>query len=115
MLRKKFFNLIIIGFALILISSLGRQVWQLYRAGKNLETAQQKVENLKIENVNLGNQLKEVQSPEFIEKEAKNKLSYVKEGEVVVVLPKQESNQSIEEDKPKKKLANWQKWWQAVF
>ena len=56
--------------------------------------------------------LKSVQSPEFIEKQAREKLNMGKRGEVVVVLPKTENQRPKIENE---ELPNWQKWYKLFF
>ena len=66
------------------------------------------------ENRKLKERLAEITSPEFVEREAREKLGYGKEGETLLVLPNQNSTQysekSAQEEGP-----NWRKWWKLYI
>ena len=90
---------------------LGRNVWKLWKAGERIKQAELEVRSQELENQELQKRLAEVQSPEFIEKEAREKLGLGKEGETIVVMPdnadlkSQISNLNGE--------PNWRKWWKV--
>ena len=78
-----------------------------------------KKEALVVENKELKEKLEYVDSDEFVEKEARNKLNMSKENEVIVVLPvdklsqlSQNVNKNKETDED---LANYQQWWHLFF
>jgi len=87
---------------------LSTNVWRLWRAGDRIKQAESEVRSQELENQELQKRLAEVQSPEFIEREAKEKLGLVKPGEEIVILPtqEQESVRVEEQEEP-----NWRKWW----
>ena len=81
------------------------------------ETRQQ-LEAAKAENRRLQTKLEEVQTDEFVEKEAREKLGYGREGETVLILPKQDNAQGpvmpagrqvLSTQEPE--IPNWRKWW----
>lgn len=87
----------------------GRNVVRLYLAGNRVKEAQRQLDVAKAKNEQLTKWLAEVNSPEFVEREAREKLGYGKEGEVMVILPvakEQSSFAKASADKP-----NWRKWW----
>lgn len=91
----------------------GQNVWRLYRAGERVGEAQVEVERATEENQRLRLKLEYVQSEEFIEKEALEKLGMGRPGEKIVVgalEPTGEPNPEVEEDKP-----NWRKWWELYI
>lgn len=66
------------------------------------------------ENKKLKEQLKEVEAPEFLEQEARNKLFLVRPGEQAVVIPKNLLGGKIQipiEDK----RSNWEQWYELFF
>jgi len=88
----------------------GQNVWRLYKAGDRVNEARRELAQAQTENGRLEARLKEVQSPEFVEREARERLGWGREGEVVLLLPEQKMDNGqlkIEnESKP-----NWRKWW----
>lgn len=113
-MTKKLISLFLIIFGLFFIASVGRNVYDLTRTGKQIEKAEVKVAGLEKDQQELKKQLEYVKSDQFVEKEAREKLNFVKEGEVVVVLPKENSNKTPD-DSNQKPLPNWQKWLKILF
>lgn len=89
---------------------LGENVWRLWKAGERIRDAEKQVKQEEQENQELRKRLTEVQSPEFIEKEAREKLGLGKEGETIVVLPKAELEPSFARASERRQ-PNWRKWW----
>ena len=89
-------------------------VWKLYKAGDKVEVARKELAEVQAEQEKLKAQLEYVQSDEFVEREAREKLGYGKEGETLLVLPNQNSTQysekSAQEEGP-----NWRKWWKLYI
>ena len=113
-MTKKLLSLFIIIFGLFFIASLGRNVYDLTRTSKQIEKAEIKVAGLEKDQEELKKQLEYVKSDQFVEKEAREKLNFVKEGEVVVVLPQEDSNQKPDTSN-QKPISNWQKWIKVLF
>jgi len=85
-------------------------------AKKEIREAEQNLSNLEEKNRQLQERLKEVKSPEFIEKEAREKLGLAKPGETVYILPPNVAYLPRQEENiPKEELPNWQKWWKLFF
>ncbi len=104
-------------FGLYLIVSLGRDVWFFWQREKEVGKHQLVLENLKGENEKLKEQYHSVQSPEFIEKEVREKLGLGRKGEMVVLIPedlRRQAGQVREEDKGKV-LPNWERWRRLFF
>ncbi len=74
-----------------------------------IKLTQDKLEKAKEQNESLKRKLAEVESQEYIEREARNKLNRGKEGEIVLILP---SISPIIEPTPTPidTSANWQRW-----
>lgn len=92
---------------------LATNVWRLWRAGDRIKQAEEEVKKQEQENQTLQKKLAEVQSPEFIEREAKDKLGLVREGEEIVVLPPQNSISNTQY--PISNDPNWKKWWKLYL
>ena len=111
-MKKKLIPSLIIIFSLYLIVSLSRQIFDLVQKEKIIGKEQLKLEQLKVETLVLKEQLGYVQSEEFTEKEAREKLGMTKEGETVVILPEdfeemvEQSQGAVETEE----IPNWKQW-----
>jgi cell division protein FtsB len=113
-MKGKLFTGLIILFGLYLIVSFSRDIWGLLNKTKEIDKEQQKLEDLKADNVNLKQQLEYVKSDAFVEKEARDKLGMAKDGEAVVLMPENVSKTS-EDQIQQEEAPNWKKWWQLFF
>lgn len=106
---------ILIG--LVLIFNLVRTLSQTYRSGQRVATLAQEVEELKIEEEQLGQQLKYRQSEEFVEQQARDKLALIKPGETVVVFDDKSQILSTKSQKEENRSEqpNYQQWWGLFF
>lgn len=109
-----------IAFILIAIFLIGtsfntaRSIWDIYKKQDLLTDAQKELEKEKSENAKLKAQLSYVDTKEFVEEEARNKLFLVKEGEQEIIL---DDDLFGEEDnkKQKEEKTNWEKWLELFF
>lgn len=99
---------------LILVSSLIKSLKRINEGKALVRRNEAKLEKIQKENERLEEQLKIIQSDEFVEKQLRNKLGLVKEGEIVVVLPEadivKKLSPIIPEEEEVKPKPNWQKW-----
>lgn len=111
---KKYSDLLLIFFIGILLLSLGRNVLKILGVDKTIEEERNRVDKLKQENVELKRKVEEVQSQDYIEQQLRDELGLVKEGEIVLVLPDDETLRSfapkLEEEEEKLPDPNWKKW-----
>jgi cell division protein FtsB len=102
-------KLLIIG-GIILAMRLGTNIYRIWKTGDRITESQTKLTQVQKKQEELKSQLAQVQTPEFVEKEAREKLGYGREGEVIVILPQNDSAKnevlSAKENNP-----NWKKWW----
>ena len=111
---KRLIAFIIVLVGLICIVQISRSIFNLWQKGDLISEQAAILKQKQAENDQLKQKLNQVESPEFIEKEARDKLNLQKEGEVVVVLPK--TQELVLDDQNKgEKLANWQKWWKLII
>jgi len=82
-----------LGFLFLL--SLIRNISKIADAEKRISKAQERVEKLRKENEETERRLAEVKGEEYIEKQLRDKLGLAKEGEIVVVLPDEETLRKI--------------------
>lgn len=113
-MRKALF-VISVTVLLFIINSLARSIYDLWQKQDLLTQAQRELENEKLENQKFKAGLSYVETREFIESEARNKLFLAKPGEQQVVIPlstpvKQASSASAEASAP-----NWKKWLDLFF
>lgn len=85
----------------------------------NFKLGQVQQENLKIsqlqnQNQSLKNELQQKESPFYLEKEARDLLSYGKPGETAVVV-QGGGLEATQNPKKMQKLSNWQRWWNLLF
>lgn len=93
---------------LLIINGLIHSIYDLWRKQDLLVAANDELMREKQKNQELKTQLVYVQSDEFIEEEARNKLFMVKPGESGVIVPKE-----LLKKKEEKKVIivpNWQQW-----
>lgn len=98
----------------MLIINVVRSSVHLSERGSILQEAELDLQKAKTRNETLKRELARVESPDYIEKEARDKLNLAKEGEVVVLLPSisppVQPTPTIIEDIP-----NWEKWRRVFF
>lgn len=93
-MKNKIVNWGIIIFGTILIISLSRSIYDLWQKRSILDEARERVRKAEEENANLREKYREVQSPEYIEQTAREKLGLGRDGEVVVVLPRNDKRKN---------------------
>lgn len=107
--------LIIIVLSAVIINSLIRSIYDLWKKQDLVTQAKIELEKQKQENQRLKSQLSVVKEDQFIEKEARNQLFLVKPGEQEVIIPKEVLDAS-KSAKPKvDNTPNWKKWWDLFF
>lgn len=118
-MRRQASSVIAILVGIFLIISLSRDLQLLLSARERIEKEHKRVMNLEEEQQGLAEDLEQVISEEFIEREARDKLLMAKPGEVVVVLPAVEEATSprklVFEEDVEKEMANWEKWMKLFF
>lgn len=102
---------------LIIAYNLVGQIFQTLKSGDRLTQASEKLHQLELKNTRLKKRLSEVNSPDFIEEEARNKLGLSKEGETLIIIPDEKLNQILEASREAKmiKFPNWLGWWKVFF
>ena len=83
---------LVVGLALFLVVSSTRRILTFKSTAGKVSEAQANLDNLKKENEDLKKELDFKSSQQFAEEEIRNKLGLVKQGENLVVLPKEENS-----------------------
>ena len=111
---KTYSNYIVIFLLVLFVLSLARNILRIGKAGKRISDKEERVQEMKEENEALKKRLEEVQSSHFTEKQLRDNLGLVKEGEIVIVLPDEDILRSLSPDLEEEKEAlpdpNWRKW-----
>lgn len=111
MLKKISLGLIILV-SLILGYNLITQAVETAKSGERLSQAAEIVYKLEIKNRQLKQDLSQMQSAEFIEKEVRNKLGFAKKGETIVVIPEEKLKMVLGASSSAQiRLQNWLGWW----
>jgi cell division protein FtsB len=105
---KKLIYFGVIIACILIINGLSRSIYDLWQKQDLLVKAREDLELEKQANIELKTKLTYVNSEQFIEEEARNKLFMVKEGESSVIVPKILGEKKEVVKAPE--LPNWQKW-----
>ena len=110
---KKVIFVVVVVILLLIVNDLAHSIYDIWQKKDVISQAQKELSLQKQENQRLKSALSYSQTQEFIEKEARDKLFMVKEGEQKVLIPQELGNsryQSNENNDP-----NWKKWWNLFF
>lgn len=109
---KKILFIVIVTILLVIVNGLTHSIYDIWQKKDFVTQAQKELDFQKQENQRLKSALSYSQTPEFIEKEARDKLFMVKQGEQKVLIPQESENlQKKQEDND----PNWKKWWNLFF
>ena len=106
-----------------MVVSTCQALWQSYQLNKELAALREKNIELRLHNRYLQNLIAYRRTDAFKDKEARSKLNYQKQGEVVLVIPEDdlqrfsEGNVRMREEAKaqSRPLTNPEKWWQLFF
>lgn len=117
MTLKKIVFFVFIVFSLFIINDLTHSIINLWQKHDLLERARRTLSIEKKKNGQLKERLKETAQPQFIEKEARNKLFLVKPGEGIVVTAPTVYMQASASSTVKSgdRKPNWKQWWEMFF
>jgi hypothetical protein len=90
-MSKKTFRWAVLILGIILSVRLLGNIANLANKGGRVTGEQQKLLEAQLLNKQLQDKLSEVQTPQYMEREAREKLGYGKPGEIVLVLPEQDT------------------------
>jgi cell division protein FtsB len=114
---KKIVFFVFIVFSLFIINDLSHSIYNLWQKNDLIDRARRTLNTEKKTNDELKSRLKEVGQPQFVEKEARNKLFLVKPGEGVVVVEPTVYMQASPSSmiKSMERESNWKQWWEMFF
>lgn len=97
--------------SLLLVVSLTRSVASLLEKRNIVRVQEEQLQRLEAENKQLQDALTQAETPEFVERVAREKLGLVKDGETIVILPQQQ----VSVTQTSEKIPNWKQWWGLFF
>lgn len=113
---KKIAYFVLVIILLLTINDLARSLYNIWQKQDLIVQAQKKLDAEKYENQKIKKEIAQVNQPQFVESEARDKLLLAKPGEGIVILPK---SQLVATPSPSPKMIdtrpNWQKWWDTFF
>lgn len=116
---SRFTNYLVWFFIALLTISIIRNIGKVTRIRGEIEEEKKKIAKMQSENEELSKKVLETENPEFVEREIRNKLGLVKEGEATVVLPEEEVLKKlapkIKPDGDSLPDPNWRKWFNLFF
>ncbi|OGE06386.1 hypothetical protein A2W70_01760 [Candidatus Curtissbacteria bacterium RIFCSPLOWO2_02_41_11] len=95
--------------SIVLVVNSSKRILNLRTTSQQVKESEAQLENLRKDNEKLKEELKYKKSNEFAEKEIRDKLGLAREGEAVVILPKEE-DQQVTIDRQQLTKPNWRKW-----
>ena len=114
-MKSRVFYLAIIIVGVILSFSLARNLYTTYQNSKILTDAQIKLSQLTAQNTQLSQEINQASTPDYVIKEARDKLGLVKSGEVVVVVPRQVATLAAATPSAQPSRPIWRQWLSLFF
>lgn len=112
---KRIFFISVLVVSLLIINNLVRAIYSLWQKKDLITKAQTAVEKEKKENSTLKKQWEAVNKPGYVEEQARDKLFMGKQGEQVVLLPKNALQAAKEKKESPKPQPYWRQWWELFF
>ena len=116
MIRKIIIGAVVL-IVLVVAYNLLVQISDALRHGERLSSAAETVFKLEAKNRELKKKLSQVQSQQFIEEQARNKLGLGKAGETLVIIPDEKLKTVLgaSNSAQEVRLPNWLGWWKVFF
>ena len=112
--RSKLSRFLLLFLSFLFLISLVRNVFRIFEAKSRIDTAQSRVDRLQSQNEELKKVLAQAQSGEYVERQLRDKLGLSKEGEIIVVLPDEETLRRLApkpiEEEETLPDPTWRKW-----
>ena len=102
--------------SVIVAYNLITQITEAIKSGERLSQSADVVYRLEARNRQLKEKLSQIQSPQFLEEEARNALGLVKRGETMVIIPEEKLKSVLGASQSAQiRLPNWLGWWRVFF
>lgn len=108
----------IIGVSALLFVNSARSIMTAYNRSLLLDQAHDEVAELRLKNLELLEKKEGVLDDSYVEQEARDRISYVRDGEKIVVLP--ETGEEVvlgaddEMEEENNGLSDWRRWWDLL-
>jgi cell division protein FtsB len=114
-MNKRIFKVIFLIFSVWLLVKTSQSTYEIWKKRDIVAESKSELSQVEAENSRLKRELENVQSDEYVEKQARNILGLVKPGEIIVLLTTPVPTQKVD-SYPKNtnidsNLPNWKKWW----
>lgn len=107
---------LIILVILIIAYNLIRQFFEVIKSGERLSQSADVVYKLEVRNKALKKKLAQIQSPDFLEEEIRNRLGFAKTGETMVIIPEEKLKLVLRASSPAPiRYPNWLGWLKVFF
>lgn len=117
-------SVVFTGLSLLLIVNSVKSVNRAYQRSKLLDQAEEEVQALRLRNLELLRERDNVSDGAYVEEQARDRLLYTKDGEVLLVLPESIESESEdtgeeeevlgEEDVIEEREKGWERWWSVL-
>ncbi len=114
-MKRNLFLIFAVLFAVFLVVNSIRRIVTFKGTSEKVSEAGEKLDSLRSENEQLKQELVYKKSEEFKEAEIRNKLGLVREGEALVIIPKEDVDGQSSIDNSQQGKPNWQKWRELFF
>ena len=113
---KRGWRAFLLIFLLLAVISLSQNIINLINRGLVLEREKTDLEALRKEKQRLEAELGYMKTNEFLEREARDNLGLVREGETVVILPleSRDGRDGVQQG-GNQEIPNWKQWWKLVW
>lgn len=113
---KRIGLIIAVSVAIFIAYNLLSQILQAVKSSERLSSEAEDLFKLEAKNKQLKSKLSQIRSPEFIEKEARNKLGLAKPGETVIIIPDEKIKAILQASSSAQiRLPNPLGWWRLFF
>lgn len=106
---------IVIFASAIMSFGLIRTLVDTWQKGDVVGKQRSELEAIERQHAELENKLKEATSSSFVEREARNKLGFIKEGETVILMGTPTPEENGPQNSTGTPLSRWEKWWKLFF
>jgi len=86
-----------------------------WQRGDVVREQRAKLEQVKQEHTKLEERLEEATSASFVEREARNRLGFVKQGETIMLMGTPTPDESTPQTSEGESMSRWQRWWNLFF
>lgn len=114
MFKGKLLRILVNIISVFIILGVSRSLYSLWQKKDIVWERREELVKLEEKQRNLKKKLEEAQSPAFIEREARESLGMIKEGEAIVLVPNDKST-NLQMTNKEEDIPNWRKWWKLFF